>query len=403
MGAGPYGLALAAHLRDRKLAFRIFGRPMDSWLRYMPEGMYLKSEGFASSIADPHGRHTLARFCRESGRAYGDYAAPVSLETFAEYGLWFQKTLVPEVEETEVGGLREAAGSFELALATGETVRARRVVVASGHVPHQYVPAELRDVPAGRVSHSAEHRSFNGFEGKKIAVIGGGQSALETAALLREHGAFPVVIVRRPSISWNEMHSSNSSPTPGAKPRQPPLERIRMPITGLGAGWKSWVYSELPVAFSAFPEATRVRLVREVLGPAGAWWLRDRFEGQVEALLGHSLEGATPENGRVRLRLSAGDGGATEVVIDSIVAATGYRVALERLSFLGEELRARLRHVEGSPALSSHFESSVPGLYFTGLAAANTFGPVMRFVYGTGFAARRVTRHLAKRAQPPDA
>jgi FAD-dependent urate hydroxylase len=392
IGAGPYGLALAAHLREREIPFRIFGRPMESWLRYMPQGMYLKSEGFASSIADPLSQYTLEDFCRQSGRAYSSYGEPVSIEAFAAYGLWFQQTLVPQVEETEVQSVRAQAGGYEIVLDTGEMMRARRVVVAAGHVPYRYVPPELRDVPADRISHSADHRDFRGFEGKEVAVIGGGQSALETAALLREHGALPAVLVRKQSISWNDLPSSNNVATYGGRPRT--RGRVPRPVASLGAGWRMWVYSELPMLVFAFPEATRLRLVRDVLGPSGAWWLRHRVEGQVPILLGYSVVGASGADGKVRLRVAAVGAGETELAVDNLIAATGYRVSLDRLTFLDPHLQTQLRHVQGAPILSSSFESSVPGLYFVGLAAANTFGPVMRFVCGTRFAARRVTTHV---------
>jgi cation diffusion facilitator CzcD-associated flavoprotein CzcO len=398
IGAGPYGLALAAHLREREIPFRIFGRTMQSWIRYMPEGMYLKSEAFASSIADPLGRYTLQDFCRRSGRAYSAYGKPVSIDVFAEYGLWFQQTVVPEVEETEVQSVRAQAGEYEIVLATGEIMRARRVVVAAGHMPYQYVPPELRDVPADRISHSADHRDFRGFEGKEIAVIGGGQSALETAALLREHGALPVVLVRKQSISWNDSPSSNQLASHDEHPRT--RGRMRRPVASLGAGWRMWIYSELPILVSALPESTRLRLVREVLGPAGAWWLRDRVEGKIRILLGHSIVGVSDGNGKVRLRVAVVGAEETELAVDSLIAATGYRVSLDRLAFLDPRLQAKLRRLQGAPILSSSFESSVPGLYFVGLAAAFTFGPVMRFVCGTRFAARRVTTHVDHAQRP---
>jgi FAD-dependent urate hydroxylase len=138
-----------------------------------------------------------------------------------------------------------------------------------------------------------------------------------------------------------------------------------------------------------------------VLGPAGAWWLRERIEGHVEVLAGHALASAETGEGGIRLRLDA-SGSERELEVDHVIAATGYRVRLDALGFLDGALRNRLTTVGGAPALSSSFESSVPGLYFVGMAAANSFGPVMRFVCGTGFAAGRASRHLAasRRRQP---
>ena len=85
IGAGPYGLSIAAHLRNRGIPFRIFGRPMDSWGSHMPRGMFLKSDGFASNIYDPKGEFTLKQYCAERGINYADLGSPVALEAFTKY------------------------------------------------------------------------------------------------------------------------------------------------------------------------------------------------------------------------------------------------------------------------------------------------------------------------------
>jgi FAD-dependent urate hydroxylase len=385
IGAGPYGLALAAHLRARDVATQVFGRPMASWFERMPRGMFLKSEGFASSISDPGRRHTLARYCAELDLPYGDCGAPVSLETFGNYGLWFQETLVPDVIDTQVQQVGSAAEGFELSLERDGTALARKVVVACGFPSFRYTPPELDGLPEGLVSHSSDHADLEGFRGRTVAVVGAGQSALETAALLCENGASTTVIARTPALAWNQL--------PETGPRSL-RRRVRSPMTGLGAGWTNVIYAEIPSAVHRFPAETRIRLAREVLGPSGAWWLRDRVEGHVEVLAGNSPTGAEATEGGVHLRLD-GRGSAREIEVEHVIAATGYRVRLDALDFLGSALRSRLATVGGAPALSSSFESSVPGLYFLGMAAANSFGPVMRFVCGTRFAAGRTSRHLA--------
>src|SRR6266550_5629358 len=104
VGAGPYGLSIAAHLRGHGIPFRIFGSPMVSWLNRMPKGMCLKSEGFASSLSDPEGLYTLKRFCAEQGLEYADQSYPIPLDTMAAYGLAFQKKFAPDVEDRTVTG-----------------------------------------------------------------------------------------------------------------------------------------------------------------------------------------------------------------------------------------------------------------------------------------------------------
>lgn len=139
-------------------------------------------------------------------------------------------------------------------------------------------------------------------------------------------------------------------------------------------------------------------LVRQVLGPLGAWWLRERVEGELPVLQGHRVTGARAEGAEIVLTIASGTG-SRELAVDHVIAATGYRVHLGRLDFLAPELRDQVRCVGGWPHLTGSFESSVPGLFFISLTAAETFGPVMRFVCGAGFAARRVTRAVAARVK----
>jgi pyruvate/2-oxoglutarate dehydrogenase complex dihydrolipoamide dehydrogenase (E3) component len=116
----------------------------------------------------------------------------------------------------------------------------------------------------------------------------------------------------------------------------------------------------------------------------------------VPQLLGHSVQGAEVRDNKVHVHTQGHDGVEREIRADHIIAATGYKVNLERLTFVVSEIRARMNTLAGTPVLSSTCESSVPGLYFVGIAAANSFGPVMRFAFGADFAARTVTRALAK-------
>ncbi len=387
VGAGPYGLALAAHLRARRVPFRIFGEPMSSWRENMPAGMRLKSELPASSISDPAGAYSLEAFYRESGRDPATLE-PVELETFSEYGLWFARALVSDLEETSVRRVAAADGlGFEVELETGERFRAAAVVVAAGHLSFAQLPPELRALPEGVVSHSSAYGEPAPLDGRRVAVLGAGQSALETAVLLERAGAHPTLVARTDALVWNPV-------PPG--PVRPLRARLRAPTSGLGPGWRVLFYSELPQVFRRLPVQRRLRLVRETLGPAGAWWLREAFERSVPVLLGCRLEAAASDGDGVRLRLRAADGQAQELAVDHVVAATGYRVDVSRLDFLDSGLVARLELVDGSPVLRRGFESSVPGVSFVGLAAAASFGPVMRFVYGSGFAARSVARDLRR-------
>ena len=396
IGAGPYGLSVAAHFRQRGVPFRIFGRPMDSWLAHMPKGMMLKSDGFASDIYDPESAFTLRQFCAEQGIEYADTGVPVRLETFTSYGLAFKDRMVPELEDRLVASVDRVPDGFQLQLEDGETFQVRKVVLAVGITHFAYVPESLTQLPEEFLSHSARHREVAPFRGRDVAVVGGGASALDLAGLLQEAGARVQLVSRRQQLKFHTQ--------PTGKPRSR-WQQIRHPQSGLGPGMRSRFFSNSPLAFHYLPEGFRVKTVRTTLGPSGGWFIRDKVIGKVQLHLGCTPQVAQVQNGRVHLRVRAADGSEREIVTEQVIAATGYRVDLDRLKFLNSEIRSKLKTVQGSPALSSSFESSVPGMYFVGVAAANSFGPVMRFAFGAGFAARRITQTIAKalKASPASA
>ncbi len=381
VGAGPYGLSLAAHLSARGVSYRHFGVPMWLWRGAMPKGMFLKSQGFASNLSDPQGTHTLEAFCRATGRPYQSYGLPVPLDTFISYGHWFQHELGLKVEEALVTGLAQRPGGFGLTLADGEQLTARQVVVAIGVEHFAYVPPPLSDLPASACTHSSAHTDLAAFRGQDVVVVGAGQSALESAALLHENGAAVQVLAREPAIAWNGLPLA---------PDRPLRQRLREPESGLGSGWATWFYSNHPELFRRLPQRTRVYRARTALGPAGASWLRERVEGQFPVRTGQTVAGARQQDGKVLLNVADG-----ELAADHVIAATGYRIDLTRLRFLPDTMRSSLRTVGGSAAVGPGYQSSVPGLYFIGPSVAPTMGPVMRFVFGSRHAATTVGRQLA--------
>lgn len=390
IGAGPYGLSLAAHLGQTRRTFRIFGEPMRFWSRHMPRGMRLKSEGFASNLSDPQGEFTLEVYCREKGIDYADIGLPVAIETFIGYGREFQRRFVPQLEQVEVSALRENSTGFELTTAAGEIVRSRQVVVATGIGNFSHLPPLLQNLPPSLVSHSSQHSDLGSFKGGKVAVLGAGASALDIAALLKQAGAEVELVARTESLKFHE------------RPREPrPLvERVTEPRSGLGTGWRSRLSCDLPLVFHALPEQLRLRVVASHLGPAPCWFVRDAVMGQMPMHLGATLVGAEPKGNGIRLELSQ-RGARKSIDVDHLIAATGFKVALSRLGFLHESLRSRIRTVADSPILGRRFDSSVPGLYFVGVAAANSFGPLLRFAFGADYTAKRLGRHLADARTEP--
>jgi thioredoxin reductase len=384
IGAGPYGLSIGAHLQHRGVPFRIFGRAMDSWTSHMPKGMMLKSDGFASNISDPNG-YTLGQFCAEKGIPYDDKGIPVKLETFAAYGLSFRDRKVPELEDKTVVRLDPHQDGFVVTLDTGETIQTRRVVLAVGVTHFEYIPECVAHLPAEFVSHSSRHSDVERYRGRSVVVIGAGASALDLAGLMHEAGVDVQLVARKPL----KFHSKFDKARPW-------WDQLRRPPSGLGPGWKAYFFANYPNLFHYLPEWFRLLAVRRVLGPSGGAFIKDKIVGKVPLLIGFTPTGARIQDGKVCLSLVDEQGGKREVTADHIVAATGYRVNLERLKFLTDETRSKIKTVAGAPVLSSAFESSVPGLYFAGLSAANSFGPVMRFAFGSAFTARTVAKAVGK-------
>jgi len=364
---------------------------MRRWLTQMPKAMLLKSEGCASGLPDPEGRYGLSQFCRDQGLPFADYGSPLSRETFAKYALSFQQKFVPQVEDVLVSSVSPTDGGFEVSLSSGETLRTTKVIVATGLDQMERIPEELRRLPAELCSHSAAHYDLSKFKGKEVIVIGGGQSGLETAALLKEEGASVIVVVRAQTIAWNRVPSTNHRSF---------YQRLRRPRTQLGEGLQLWVYDNAPQVFRCLPRQTRLSRVKASLGPAGAWWLKDRVIGQMPVFVGYQLRAAEARNGRVALQCTDQNQQSKELIADHVIASTGYRFNFENIPFLDRSLKSRIIHEDQMPRLSSNFESSVPGLYFTSLASANSFGPVMRFIAGTGFTARRISTHIAAGQRP---
>lgn len=394
VGAGPYGLSLAAYLQKFGVSHRIFGPPMHSWIEQMPKGMMLKSAGFASTLYDPSSAFTLERFCREHGIAYADAGWLVKLDTFAAYGLEFQRRMVPHLEPEMVTAVDKSPNGFRITLNSGEVISARKVVLAVGITHFSYIPPELDGLSRALVTHASDHNFLDRFRGREVAVIGAGASAVDLAALLHETGASVQLLARKPTIDF---------PTDRLETRKRPfLKRLVKPVTGIGVGWKSVLCAEGPTLFHRMPADFRHAVVRRHLGPAPGPFLRERVIGKVKIHLGCTLKSARTSGSRVNITM-AGPDGAFDLSAEHVICGTGYRVNINRLRFLSPELREQIAVEYSSPILSPHFESSIDGLYFVGLAAAASFGPLLRFVYGAGFTSKRLSRYLLRTATHPRA
>ena len=379
IGAGPYGLSAGVHLRAKGMAVRVFGEPMEFWAHKMPEGMLLRSPRVASSLSDPDRAFTLEAYEAASRK---EPCAPLPLDTFVEYGRWFRHQLGSDLDQRAVVRVDRDQPGFRLTLQDGEEVHATYVVVATGIGPFKKKPAVFQNLSPQQAIHCYEVRNVRQYVGKRVAVIGGGQSALESAALLHEASAQVEVIVRESHLRWIGQHSWLH--------HMGPISSMLYSSHDVGPVGISRLVA-YPKLVSYVPLKLRDKIRKRAVRPAGARWLPERLSA-VKITAGHTVSQATAFGDEVALTLDDG----SERRVDHIVLGTGYRVDISRYDFLPQELTQDIKQFDGYPRLGSGFRSSVSGLHFIGATAARSFGPLLYFVAGTEFASRELVSHLPK-------
>jgi cation diffusion facilitator CzcD-associated flavoprotein CzcO len=378
VGAGPYGLAMAAHLRAAQVPFRIFGDALSFWRNHMPDGMKLRSPWIATHIAEPGARHRLDDYFAEAGL---EIPKLLPVERFVDYGCWFQQRVAPDLDRRAVARIEACDNGFRLSLEDGEVCFARRVVMATGLLGHEYRPAEFDRLPRDMVSHSCEHTDSTRYRGRHVAVIGRGQSACESAALLHEAGA-EVELICRGDLVWNADPGQRRALRKAVRAL---LGNMLIPPSQVGPFPYNWL-NEAPGIVHRLPQNLRDAVNETSLRATAVLWLRSRLK-DVRANGQRRILAAEHIGDQVVLTL---DNGAR--CFDHVLLATGYRIDVDRMSLLDRRLRQRIARHGGLPVLSGNLESSVPGLHFVGAAAVASHGPLLRFIAGAGFAARRVTR-----------
>jgi len=379
IGAGPYGLSAGVHLKAKGIAVRVFGEPMEFWAQKMPEGMLLRSPRVASNLSDPDRAFTLEAYEAASKK---EPCAPLPLDTFVEYGKWFRHQLGSDLDQRNVLRVDRDQPGFRLTLQDGEELRATYVVVAAGIGPFKKKPEVFRNLSPDQAIHCYEGRGIRKYSGKRVAVIGAGQSALESAALLHEANAHVEVIARQPDVKWIGQHSWLH--------HMGPISSMLYSSHDIGPLGISRLVA-YPKLVSYVPLTLRDKIRKRAVRPAGARWLPDRLSS-VKITTGRGVSQATALADEVALKLDDG----SERRVDHVVLGTGYTVDISRYDFLPQELTQDIKQFDGYPKLASGFRSSVPGLHFIGATAARSFGPLLYFVAGTEFASRELVSHLPK-------
>ena len=379
IGAGPYGLSAGAYLRAAGIEARVFGEPMSFWQNQMPAGMCLRSNWGASHIADPKQELTLDAYCQQKGN---HISKPIPLDRFVDYGRWYQSQAVQDLERRNVRSIEVDSRGFKVMMADGEEFSARRVVVAAGISVFSSRPAEFANIPSSLASHTSEHNDLLKFKGMNIAVIGAGQSALESAALLKEAGIQVEVLARAKTLNWVGRHAKLH--------HLGLISKMLYSRRDVGPAGISRLVA-MPYLFRRFPRGFQNRTAYRAIRPAGAAWLLPRITG-IPISLGRRVQSASCNGSRLRLQLDDG----TERFVDHALLATGFKVDVLQYPFLSPSLSQQLRTVNGYPVLKPGLESSVPGLHFVGKPAAWSFGPLLGFVSGAEFASTELVRSMAR-------
>lgn len=380
IGAGPYGLSVGTHLKAKGFRVRVFGEPMEFWATKMPEGMLLRSPRIASNISDPDHAFTLDAYENVSGL---EPAAPVPIKTFIEYGRWFRHQLGADLDTQRVNRIGRDSAGFRLLLSDGQAIRSERVVIAAGIGPFCRKPPQFAELPSSLVSHCYEGQVLKEFRGKRVAVIGAGQSALESAALLHEAGAEVEIIAKITQLRWIGMH--------GWLHRMGPITAMLYSSHDVGPLGISRLVAA-PRLVNRIPLRLRDKIRRRAVRPAGSRWLPERLK-DVKISTARTVQSAVPMREYASLRLD--DGSQREV--DHVLLGTGYDVNISRYDFLSPELVKNVEQLDGYPKLTSGFCSSIPGLHFIGATAARSFGPLLYFVAGTKFASETLTSYIVRR------
>jgi FAD-dependent urate hydroxylase len=379
VGAGPYGLSVAAHVANQSV--RTFGEPMETWRTRMPADMLLRSDWEETSLSAPENRGSIDRWTAETAEAREE---PIPLQKFLRYAEWFRRTFVTEGDPSNVVSLERADRGYRLTTAAGEEVAASRVVVAVGAIPFAYAPPPLSEATGDGVTLATDAQDYGAYRGRRVVIVGGGQGGLESAALAAREGADVELIVRS-GLRW----FADREPHRPRGPLHRRLYRLAYPVVGYGPPPLNRLALH-PDLFAVLPRPVRGLLSARILRAGGSPWLREEVERAVRVSDGRAVVAVERRNDAIRLRLS--DGSVRDA--DAVIVAAGFRFSLDRLPFLSRQVRSGIQLEDGWPVLDRWFRATERGLFFVGFAAEHRFGPIARFIPGTRFTATRVREAL---------
>jgi thioredoxin reductase len=369
VGAGPYGLAVAAYARRVGIETVVFGEPMAFWRAHMPRGMFLRSG--PDWHLDATGVHTFKAYLAERGLDPAD-VDPIPVDLFIEYATWFQDIVGLQVRPDLVSAVRRHENAFEIDLDGGAQLSAAAVVAAPGISHFTNIPRQVvAQLPPQRFTHTCFLTEVDRTRDARTLIIGGRQSAFEWAALLADAGV-------------DAVHVAYRHDTPAFVPADWHFVDAMIDQTVAVPGWFRRLSTEQRDAVARrFWAEGRLKLEP---------WLTPRLSDKVVHRHPHAEVTRCVEqpDGDIRVELSTGE----VLLVDHVVLATGYRAHIGAVPYLRE--LSGLETVDGFPVLDEHMQTSVPGLFVTGFAATHDFGPFFGFVRACPAAAQIIVPELAR-------
>ena len=366
VGAGPYGLSVAAHAQERGIDTLVVGHPLGFWTDHMPAGMFLRSG--TDWHLDAAGIHTFEAFVEERGLPPTDLD-PIPIGVFLAYATWFQAKKHVAVRDDYVSTIERVDRRFVAALDDGSEIAAERVVAAPGNGYFAQVPAWAETLPEGVGAHTSDLVRFDEVSGQRVVIVGGRQSAYEWAALLGEHGAARIDIVHRHDVPRFERVSWRF------------VDEYMDATLSIPGWWRGLPRADKDAVARRFWEVGRLTL---------EWWLTPRLRGErIHRWPNAHVVEARPGQDETAVMLSNGEW----LQADRVVFASGYKAAVANVPYLAP-LLAYLDVADGFPVLDDHLQSSVEGLFVPGFAATRDFGPFFGFTKACPAAATLIVEGL---------
>ena len=372
IGAGPYGIATAAYAKYLGVPVTVVGKTLDFWKTNMPRGMFLRSG--PDWHLDARDVATFKAYCNMRGRTPSQ-VKPVPLDTFLDYASWFmgQYDLTPH--PAFVTHLARSNGTFTATLDDGSQIRADRVVLSLGFAWFKHYPSELvTTLPAGSYTHTCDMVDFEFLRNKRVLIVGGRQSAFEWAALVREKGADQIYVTHR--------HATPQFTEPDWSWVQP---MVRRTLKDHG-WWRRLTEEEKEKIRKDFWAVGRLTLEA---------WLGPRVDQPNIHIHEHTTIVAARTLADGTYEISLDD--KTTVHVHHIILATGYAPNMQNVAFLDRTtILHELQTLNGTPKLDTEFQTTLPNLYVTGLAAVQDFGPFFGFTVACPVAAKIIGETLAQ-------